>query len=202
MPTYKNISNNWYITVDSGQGTIYIDGNLDVTGNITYVSDIAVNDRFIIVAANNTGTVQDMGLLATKNANAGTYAGLRFDTVANAWQISSSVYANGEPVAAYANLSSGAGATVAGSDTQIQYNASGAFGASGNLTFDYATNRLTIQGPEVFGNIGATPSYSGNGVAVYNNTLGGGGTGLYVKNSSVDDELVSKGKAIVYAIIF
>jgi hypothetical protein len=61
---------------------------------------------------------------------------------------------------------------------------------------------LTLRGHEVYGNIGATPAYTGNGVAVYNNTVGGGGTGLYVKNANVNDELVSKGKAIVYGIIF
>ena len=33
-------------------------------------------------------------------------------------------------------------------------------------------------------------------------TVGGGGTGVYVKSSSVNDELVSKTKAIVYGIIF
>ena len=68
MSTYKNISSDWYITVDGGVGTVYVDGNLDVAGNITYVSDIAVNDAFIAVAANNTGTVQNMGLIATKVA--------------------------------------------------------------------------------------------------------------------------------------
>jgi len=98
MATYKNISSDWYISVDNGVGTIYIDGNLDVSGNITYVSEIAVNDAFIIVAANNTGTVNDMGLVATKVANS-AYAGLRFDVTANAWQISSSVAANGAPIA-------------------------------------------------------------------------------------------------------
>jgi hypothetical protein len=39
-------------------------------------------------------------------------------------------------------------------------------------------------------------------VAVYNKAMGSGGTGLYVKNSQVNDELVSKSKAIVYVIIF
>jgi len=65
MATYKNISSDWYISVDSGVGTIYVDGNLDVAGNITFVSELAVNDAFIIVAANNTGTVTSMGLVAT-----------------------------------------------------------------------------------------------------------------------------------------
>lgn len=201
MATYKNISNDWYITVDSGQGTIYIDGNLDVAGNITYVSDIAVNDAFIIVAANNTGTVNDMGLVATKVANT-AYAGLRFDVSANAWQISSSVYGNGVPVAAYSNiLTSGSPAVAAGSNTQVQFNQGGVFGASANLTFDYGNNKLTMLGYQVFGNT-ATPANVANAVALYSNITGSGGTGLYFTSSSANDELVSKSKAIVFAIIF
>jgi len=201
MATYKNISSDWYITVDSGQGTIYIDGNLDVAGNITYVSDIAVNDAFIIVAANNTGTVNDMGLVATKVANT-AWAGLRFDVTANAWQISSSVYGNGVPVAAYSNiLTSGSPAVAAGSNTQVQFNQGGVFGASANLTFDYGNNKLTMLGYQVFGNT-ATPANVANSVALYSNVTGSGGTGLYFTSASANDELVSKSKAIVFAIIF
>lgn len=201
MATYKNISSDWYITVDSGQGTIYIDGNLDVAGNITYVSDIAVNDAFIIVAANNTGTVNDMGLVATKVANT-AWAGLRFDVSANAWQISSSVYGNGVPVAAYANiLTTSSTANAAGSNTQIQFNQGGTFGASANLTFDYGNNKLTMLGYQVFGNT-ATPANVANSVALYSNVTGSGGTGLYFTSASANDELVSKSKAIVFAIIF
>jgi hypothetical protein len=200
MATYKNISSDWYITVDSGQGTIYLDGNLDVAGNITYVSDIAVNDAFIIVAANNTGTVNDMGLVATKVANS-SYAGLRFDVSANAWQISSSVYGNGQPIAAYQNIAGGGAGSVAGADTQIQFNQSGVFGASANLTFDYGNNKLTMLGYQVLGNT-ATPANVANAVALYSNVTGSGGTGLYFTSSSANDELVSKSKAIVFAIIF
>lgn len=205
MATYKNISNDWYISVNSGVGTIYVDGNLDVAGNITYVSEIAVNDAFIAVAANNNGTVNDMGLIATKLANS-SYAGLRFDVTANSWQISSSVYANGEPISAYANIASGGGGSfVAGSDTQIQFNQSGNFGATGNLTFDYGNNKLTVQGYEVLGNIASTPTAPSNAVALYNKASGTGGTGLYVVGTSptiTDDELVSVTKARLMAIIY
>ena len=203
MSTYKNTSGDYDITVANGLGiftvnaaNIRFNGNITTTGNSTTVFD------FITVAANNTGTVTDMGLLAQKNAN--TFAGFRFDTVANTWQISSSVLANGFPVSAYANLatSGAANSTVAGSNTQVQFNQSGAFGATANLTFDYANNTLTIQGYEVLGNIGTTPAIPSNAVALYNNTVGGGGTGVYVLSSSVNDELVSKSKAIVYGIIF
>jgi hypothetical protein len=61
---------------------------------------------------------------------------------------------------------------------------------------------LTIQGHEAFGNIGTTPALVSNSVVVYNKAVGSGGTGLYVVSASVDDELVSKSKAIVFGIIF
>lgn len=204
MSTYKTLSGDYIVSVgpftgNAWTGTMTVNGNLNVAGNITYVTDIAVNDAFIRVAANNTGTVQDMGLVATKTAN--TFAGLRFDTVANSWQVSSSVDSNGSPIQAYSNIG-GAASTVAGSNTQIQFNDSSAFGASANLVFDKTTNKLTLTGTQILGNISSTPVYAGNGVALYNKAQGSGGTGLYVVNSTVDDELVSKSKAIVFGIIF
>jgi hypothetical protein len=156
-------------------------------------------DDFIVVAANNTGTITDMGMLAQTGPT--TFAGLRFDVGANSWQVSTSVYGNGTAnTSAYQPLSTGG--AIGGANTQIQFNNNGVYGANANLTFDYTTSRLTVTGHEVYGNIGSTPAYSGNGVAVYNKAIGSGGTGLYVKNSSVDDELVSKSKAIVFGIIF
>jgi hypothetical protein len=199
MATYKNISSDWYITVDSGVGTIYVDGNLDVSGNITYVSEIAVNDAFIAVAANNNGTVTSMGLIATKVANT-QWAGLRFNTITSQWEISPSVYGNGSPISAYETIATG-NATVGGANTEVQFNNSGAFGANINLTYDFANSKLTLIGHQVFGNT-ATPANVANSVAVYSNVVGAGGTGLYFTSSAANDELVSKSKAIVFSIIF
>ena len=203
MSTYKNTSGDYDITVANGTGIFTVNAaNIRFNGNITTTGSNTTVFDFITVAANNTGTITEMGMLAQLNAN--TFAGLRFDTTANTWQISSRVLANGFPVTAYANLatSGAANSTVAGSNTQIQFNQAGAFGATANLTFDYANNTLAIQGYEVLGNIGTTPATPSNAVAIYNNTIGGGGTGVYVLSSSVNDELVSKSKAIVYGIIF
>ena len=199
MATYKNTNGDWYITVNSGVGTIYVDGNLDVSGNITYVSEIAVNDAFIAVAANNNGTVTSMGLLATKTANT-TWAGLRFNTITSQWEISPSVYGNGSPISAYETIATG-NATVGGANTEVQFNNSGAFGANINLTYDFTSSKLTLQGHQVFGNT-ATPANVANSVAVYSNVVGAGGTGLYFTSSAANDELVSKSKAIVFSIIF
>lgn len=203
MSTYKNTSGDYNITVADGQGIFTVNAaNIRLNGQVTQIGNTTTVFDFITVAANNTGAITDMGLLAQKTSN--TFAGLRFDTVANTWQISSSVLANGAPLTAYANLatSGAANSTVAGSNTQIQFNSANAFGASSSLTFDYANNVLKVQGVEVLGNIGTTPSTPSNAVAIYNNTIGGGGTGVYVLSSSVNDELVSKSKAIVYGIIF
>lgn len=204
MATVKTTSSDYTINVgpyDTGNtkwtGTMNVNGNLNVVGNITYVTDIAVNDAFIIVAANNTGTVQDMGMLATKGT--GLYAGLRFDVAANAWQVSSNVASDGS--GSYVNIATG-NASVAGSNTQIQFNDGSGFGATANLTFNKVTNVLTLNGSEALGNVGSTPSSVANSVVIYNKAMGAGDTGLYVVSSTADDELIAYKKAKLLSIIF
>ena len=207
MATVKTTSGDYTINVgpyDSGNtkwaGTMNVNGNLNVAGNITYVTDIAVNDAFIIVAANNTGTVTDMGVVATKGT--GIYAGLRFDVAANAWQISSSVNVDGSPISAYSNINSGGGAAfIGGSNTQVQFNDGGTFGATANLTFNKVTNVLTLQGSQALGNIGTPPSSVSNSVVIYNNATGAGATGLYVISATANDELTAYNKAKLLSII-
>lgn len=215
MATYKRISGDYnIISIDPSAGdnvnivthTINITGNLDVTGNVTYinVNDLTVDDPFITVAGNNAGNIStatfpQQGLVAQTSAN--TFAGLRFDNGNLRWQVSGNVYGNGAPIDAYANIAT-ATSIAAGSSTQIQYNMSGAFAASANFTFDDSIAKFTVNGHQAYGNIGTTPTSVANSVVVYNKAIGSGGTGLYVKSSSVDDELVSKSAAIVFAIIF
>ena len=206
MSTFKTTSGDYTVNLgpyDSGNskwaGTMNVNGNLNVAGNITYVTDIAVDDAFIVVAANNTGTVQDMGLLATKNANTNSYAGLRYDVSANAWQVSTSVDFSG--AGTYVNIATG-NASVAGSNTQIQFNDSSGFGASANLTFNKVTNVLTLNGSQTLGNIGSTPSPVANSVVLYNKAQNSGGTGLYVVSSTVNDELTAYLRAKRLSIVF
>ena len=207
MATFKTTSGDYTVNLgpyDSGNakwaGTMNVNGNLNVAGNITYVTDIAVNDAFIIVAANNTGTVTDMGMVATKGT--GSYAGLRFDVASNAWQVSSSVNINGSPVSAYANIATG-NASVSGSNTQVQFNDGGNFGASANLTFDKTLNQFSVlSGSQVLGNVGSTPSSVANSVVIYNKAMGSGDTGLYVVSATANDELTAYKKAKLLSIIF
>ena len=207
MSTFKTTSGDYTVNLgpyDTGNakwaGTMNVNGNLNVAGNITYVADIAVNDAFIMVAANNTGTVTDMGMIAKKNAN--TYAGLRFDVGSSAWQVSPSVNFDGSPITAYTTLATG-NASVSGSNTQVQFNDGGNFGATANLTFNKALNQLTVtSGSQVLGNIGTLPTAVSNAVTLYNLAPGVGASGVYARTTTTNDELVSLTKAKLFAIIF
>jgi hypothetical protein len=178
--------------------TVKVFGNLDVQGNITYIdtTELEITDPFITLAANNTGAYSNVGILAQKTSSPGTYASLRWNTTIGTWQIS-------PDNVTFANIASGNTSTSPGGvNTNIQFNNASSFGGNVNYSFDIANARVTLQGHQVFGNTATAPAAVANSVAVYHNAEGSGGTGLYVKSTTVQDELVSKSKAIVFAIIF
>ena len=208
MATYKRIDGDYAITtlnatdnVTITTHTVEVVGNLDVSGNLTYinVTELNVKDPFIVLNSSNTGSYPSNSGVLTHTA-VSTFAGIRYDATAGQWELSSSTDATGL-TGTWTAIATGS-ATVAGANTEVQFNDGGAFGANANLTFDKASSKLTVQGHLVLGNIGTTPSSTANSAALYNNTEGSGGTGVYVKSSTVDDELVSKSAAIVFAIIF
>jgi hypothetical protein len=198
MTTYKTVNNDYTITCDDGNGIFTVNAQTVFNGNVTYTVPAVTDFAFTTVAANNTGAITDGGLLMQTGPT--TFAGLRFDVTSNTWQISSSVNSLGVPVASYANIATGS-ATAGGANTQLQFNNNNSFAGSANLAFDTANNQLFLSGFQAFANT-ATPANVANAVAVYSNVIGGGGTGLYFTSASANDELVSKGKAIVYGIIF
>jgi len=195
---YKNTSSDYTITVNNGVGTFTVNANTVFNGNVTYSVPATSTFAFLTVAANNTGNITDMGLLAQKGP--GTFAGLRFDTAANAWQISNSVLTDGSPVASYANIST-TSAVPGGNVNAIQFNANSIFSGSDNLLFDSANSYVYANAAQYIG-YQPQPPILANSVVLYSNTAGGGGTGLYFNSAAAADELVSKSKAIVYGIIF
>jgi hypothetical protein len=198
MTTYKTVNNDYTITCDDGAGIFTVNAQTVFNGNVTYTVPAVTDFAFTTVAANNTGAITDGGLLMQTGPT--TFAGLRFDVTSNTWQISSSVNSFGAPVASYANIATGS-TTAGGANTQLQFNNNNSFAGSANLAFNTANNQLFLSGFQAFANT-AMPANVANAVAVYSNVIGGGGTGLYFTSASANDELVSKGKAIVYGIIF
>jgi hypothetical protein len=152
------------------------------------------------VAANNNGAIQSMGLVAQKTTT--TFAGLRFNTVSGDWEISDSVDANGAPISAYVTIASGTvGGTPGAPVNSVQFNNAGVFGGNSKFTFDSVNTKVGITGQLVLGNIASTPTATANSAALYNNTEGAGGTGVYVRSTTVDDELISKRKALAYSLV-
>ena len=208
MATYKRIDGDYAITtlnsvdnVTITTHTVEIVGNLDVSGNLTYinVTELNIQDPFILLNASNTGSyASNSGVLT--HTSVSTFAGIRYNATATQWEISSSTDTTGL-TGTWSAIATG-NATVAGANTQVQFNDGGSFGGNANLTFDKAVSKLTVLGHMVLGNIGTTPIATANAAALYNKAVGSGGTGVYVKSSTVDDELVSKSAAIVFAIIF
>ena len=208
MATYKRIDGDYAITtlnsadnVTITTHTLEVVGNLDVSGTLTYinVTELNIQDPFILLNASNTGSyASNSGVLT--HTSVSTFAGIRYNATATQWEISSSTDTTGL-TGTWSAIATG-NATVAGANTQVQFNDGGSFGGNANLTFDKATSKLTVLGQMVLGNIGTTPSSTANAAALYNKAVGSGGTGVYVKSSTVDDELVSKSAAIVFAIIF
>ena len=208
MATYKRIDGDYAITtlnsadnVTITTHTLEVVGNLDVSGNLTYinVTELNIQDPFILLNASNTGSYASNSGVLTHTA-ASTFAGIRYNATATQWEISSSTDTTGL-TGTWSAIATG-NATVGGANTEVQFNDGGSFGGNANLTFDKAVSKLTVLGHMVLGNIGTTPIATANAAALYNKAVGSGGTGVYVKSSTVDDELVSKSAAIVFAIIF
>ena len=209
MATFKTTSSDYTLNVgpyssntSSWTGTFTVNGNLAVAGNVTYIesSELKVDDPFITVAANNTGVVTNMGMVAQKSLS--TFAGLRFNSVTNEWEISPSVDSAGSPISPYLAISTASASVPGAPNTAVQFNVANVFTGSSNFLFDSPNAKLTLSGQMAIGNIGLSPAAVSNAVVLYSNAIGSGGTGLYFVNGTTADEMVSKSKAIVFGIIF
>ena len=98
MASVKNVNTDYTLNVGTpyGNGIFTINAQTVFNGNVVYTVPSTTSSPFLTVAANNTGTLQDMGILAQTSSN--TFSGLRFDVASNTWQVSSSVYSNGAPI--------------------------------------------------------------------------------------------------------
>ena len=129
------------INIGANTGNTTINHNLIVNGNTTLV-DLEVTNNVVIdsnLTVNGTTILNELEV--TGNAN------IIGNTITGGILTDNYFYANGAPVDFE---------QPAGSNTQIQFNDDGDFGASANFTFNIATNTLTVTGTTtVTGNLDA-----------------------------------------------
>lgn len=208
MATYKRVDGDYTIYSINPEDDVIVDtntlrvlGNLDVEGNLTYinVTELNVKDPFILLNASNTGSYASNSGVLTHTA-VSTFAGIRYDAIGNVWQLNyGSTDATGLS-GTWSDITTGG--SVGGSNTEVQFNDSGTFGGNTNFTFDKATSKVTVTGQMVLGNINTTPTATANAAALYNKQEGAGLTGVYVRSSTANDELISQTQAKKFAIIF
>ena len=213
MNTKKRIDGDYYIeTINTGDRVIInttavaVTGNLEVSGNLTYINteQLDVKDPFILLNDSNTSTYSaNSGLITHKTSS--TYAGIRYNNNTTKWELSTDTSPTGD-TGTWSEIASAAASSVAGANTQVQFYNAGNFGASANLTFT-DTSQLNIDG-----NVNLTtglqladvaaPGAVTNTTVLHGGVAGSGGSGVYFVDGTTTDELVSKSKAIVFGIIF
>jgi hypothetical protein len=215
MTTHKRINDDYRITAVNNDRvtvdchTFEINGNLLVFGDVANVvtTELFVDDPFITIAANNAGAntavalFTEQGIVSQTSAN--TFAALRFNNATANWEISPSVTANGSAITSYQAIGTATAGSVGGPLASIQFHDTGnVFGGSADFVWNSGNSSVYHQGHYIFGNIGSAPASTANSASLYNSTVSSGGTGVYVRSDTVDDELCSRSKAIVFGIIF
>ena len=198
--TIQSINDTDKIVIDSNR--VEVTGNLEVSGNLTYINteELEVKDPFILLNTSNTSTYNsNAGILTHKTAS--DFAGLRYNTNTGVWEVSSSTDETGE-TGSWSELTTGGSTTPGGTNTNIQFNDAGNFGGNANFAFDKANSTVTLDGALVLADQSSVPSSVTNSTVLYANVAGSGGSGVYVTDGSTNEELVSKTKAIVFGIIF
>ena len=123
--------------------------------------------------------IQNLFTSRDNNANSAAYVGqqdrLWWDPVTNQFY-----YSDGNTAGGFAVGGGSGNANPAGSNTQIQFNNNGSFGASANLTFNNASNVLSLGGSvTATGNVTAN-YFIGNGSQLTG--LPSGGSNITVQN--------------------
>ena len=228
MAETKRVSDQYKISAP----TIVIDGNLQILGSTTSVESVnsTISDNIIFLNNGEVGAgVSTLGTTAGITIDRGSLPDvtLRWNEATDTWQITTDG-------STYQDILTGSGGVVAaaGSDTYVQYNASGILGAEAAFAYNYSTNTLYVGNVQIgngqitntttnanislaangTGTInltsvaaidyqGSTPGSVASKTKLYAATPGAGDSGLYFVNTVASNELISKNKALMMALI-
>lgn len=191
-----------YFTANDGDGNIFINGNLLVTGQQSIVQSIntIVSDNFITLGNGSVG--QNMGIIIDRGS--GTDVSLLWNESVARWQITNDGIS-------YGNISSG-GLLNSIFDDKFPKLGGHLNTNTFSLTSIYPTNIILTPGEDGTDILGAleirqAPSNTvvpavTNASILYAKAPGGGNTGLYVtdfKNRS--EELITRRRALLFSLV-
>jgi len=211
MATYKNTSGDYTITANNGDGTITLNGDVNITGTSTSVDEtnLSVEDKLITLnngetGAGISGTPTTSGIEVDRGTE--TNARIVFDESDNLWKVDT-----GTGSLVVITTGSATGLTAVVDDTNPQLG--GDLDVNGNNISSVSNNNVVIA-PNGTGMLRVeseveldikTSNPSGNAgyQTVFGKAVGNGGSGVFFTNpDGTTDELVSKTKAMVFGLIF
>jgi hypothetical protein len=221
---------NTKLDIYSGSTTIH--GNLVVLGNTSSVTttNSTVGNLFITLNSGESGagiTQGNSGIIISRGTSANavwqyseissrfeglvgtSLSAIRAAAPVNADDVVTKGYLQSLPSAQPGGINTSVqysnGTSIVG-DTVLRYNSASGQLSVGNLQL--TTNSIrNFTGPLQVGSpiqmpYSAQPASVSSKVTLYANVPGSGGTGVYFVNTSAQDELISKSKATVLALIF
>lgn len=190
----------WYFDVDAGILTF---PNSIPT---LYQNDLSNKSIYLIRGA------RYVGRKGVKSIRFGDLAGINFGSAGVANEGDILKYSNGEWKNLPVDEGLGFAITNDGVDYMLTLNNDGSGTGHSNFTFDGETLSLTGKagfssssgsaGYIFFEEQASSPSTPTDQTAIFAKAAAAGGTGLYFKKNSDEDELVSRKKAITYGLIF
>ena len=206
MAVVKNLNSNYTITnkvnplanVIVETHTLFVNGNLLVGGNTTQVTktDLSVTDNLIMLNSGETGSGISLGT-AGLEVDRGTAANVQliYNESVNKWQLTN------DGITYYNIVSSSSGLTAIFDDKAPQLG--GNLDVLGTNIFSSNTANVRFDDNVAIKNTTVAPEiYAGYNV-VYAQTPNGGGSGLYITNTTTaNQELATQQRNIAFSIIF
>jgi len=214
MSTHKRINGNYAVTTIGGSDTItltssevIITGNFTVTGTQTTVNttDTAVQDKLLELNAGQTGSAisgtQQSGLTVDRGSS--NPARLLYDDSVDKWMIDSGSGSLTELGTGSGSLSEVVQDTTPQLGGSLDVNGQSIVTVSNGhvVVAPNGTGELRVDGAPLRLQNQSAPSADAGYSKIHANTPAEGGSGVFVINDTITDELASKSKAILYGII-
>jgi len=215
MSHTQRFSDNYKLESIGGAGTVEIEattltvtGNLVVAGTNTAVNSTALDiaDKTIVLNKGETGAGVTSPVHSGIEIDRGTLTntGLRYNDTSNKWELTNDG-------STWADILAGASVGILNVVEDITPQLGGALDVNGQ-TITSASNGDIVVDPNGTGQLKinhaislhneSDPSATADYNKLYAKTPSEGGSGVFFVNSTTSDELVSKTKAMVFALIF